>query len=109
MNKRSRRCLWRKCRAVGMGVFLGSVLALGLKGAAISSALEHPKVVAYFVEWGVYGRDYHVADIPADKITHINYAFAKVENGKVAVWDSYAALEKLYPETDSWNDPPGTI
>jgi len=109
MDKRSRRGLWRKCRAVGLGLFLGGVLMLGLKGTAISTASEHRKVVAYFVEWGVYGRDYHVADIPADKITHINYAFAKVENGKVAVWDSYAALEKLYPETDSWNDPPGTI
>jgi len=99
MNKRSRRSLWRKCRAVGLGLFLGGVLMLGLKGTAISTASEHRKVVAYFVEWGVYGRDYHVADIPADKITHINYAFAKVENGKVAVWDSYAALEKFYPET----------
>ena len=109
MNKRSRRGLWRKCRAVGLGLFLGGVLMLGLKGTAISTASEHRKVVAYFVEWGVYARDYHVADIPADKITHINYAFAKVENGKVAVWDSYAALEKFYPETDSWNDPPDTI
>lgn len=109
MNKRSRRGLWRKCRAVGLGLFLGGVLMLGLNGTAISTASEHRKVVAYFVEWGVYARDYHVADIPADKITHINYAFAKVENGKVVVWDSYAALEKFYPETDSWNGPPGTI
>jgi len=109
MKKRSRKGLWRKCRAVGLGLFLGGVLMLGLKGTAISTASEHRKVVAYFVEWGVYARDYHVADIPADKITHINYAFAKVENGKVVVWDSYAALEKFYPETDSWNGPPGTI
>ena len=109
MDKRSRRGVWRKCRAVGLGLFLGGALMLGLKGTAISTASEHRKVVAYFVEWGVYARDYHVADIPADKITHINYAFAKVENGKVVVWDSYAALEKFYPETDSWNGPPGTI
>ena len=36
--------------------------------------LEDKKIVAYFVEWGVYQRDYHVSDIPAEKITHINYA-----------------------------------
>jgi len=33
-------------------------------------------VIGYFAEWGVYGRDYQVEDIPADKLTHINYAFA---------------------------------
>jgi len=67
------------------------------------------KIVGYFVEWGVYGRDYHVTDIPADKLTHINYAFAELENGEVEVWDSYAALEKFYPATDSWADPPGAL
>jgi len=88
-----------------------SMMLIGLM-AHCSDAAElslNKQIVGYFVEWGVYGRDYHVSNIPAEKLTHINYAFAKVENGEVAVWDTYAALEKFYPETDSWNDPPGTI
>ena len=65
--------------------------------------LENKKIVAYFVEWGVYERDYHVADIPADKLTHINYAFADVsDNGECILYDSYAATDKFYPG-DSWD------
>lgn len=55
-----------------------------------------PKLVGYFVEWGVYDRNHHVKDIPADKLTHINYAFAKIVNGECAVFDSFAATEKAY-------------
>lgn len=62
------------------------------------------KIVAYFVEWGVYQRDYHVADIPADKITHLNYAFANVsDTGECILYDSYAAIDKFYPG-DSWDN-----
>ncbi len=65
--------------------------------------LEDKKIVAYFVEWGVYQRDYHVADIPAEKITHINYAFANVsDGGECILYDSYAAIDKFYPG-DSWD------
>jgi len=64
--------------------------------------LEDKKIVAYFVEWGVYQRDYHVADIPAEKLTHINYAFANVsDGGECILYDSYAAIDKFYPG-DSW-------
>ncbi|MGD9622965.1 MAG: glycosyl hydrolase family 18 protein, partial [Mycolicibacterium sp.] len=63
------------------------------------------KVVGYFAEWGIYGRDYHVSDIPADKLTHINYAFANINNsGEVVLYDSFAAVEKAYPG-DTWDQP----
>lgn len=55
------------------------------------------RLVAYFTEWGVYGRNYHVANIPADKITHLNYAFAGIQDNRISILDSYAALEKAYP------------
>ena len=32
-------------------------------------------MVAYFEEWGIYGRDFHVAEINADELTHVNYSF----------------------------------
>ena len=67
---------------------------------------EH-KIVAYFVEWGIYQRDYHVADIPADLITHLNYAFANIsDNGECVLYDAYAATDKFYPG-DSWES--GTL
>lgn len=70
----------------------------------VSNAFSGDRIVlGNFAEWAVYGRDYHVMDIPADKLTHVNYAFAKVtSDGEIEVWDTYAALEKHYPETDSW-------
>lgn len=55
------------------------------------------RTVGYFTEWSVYGRNYHVSNIPAEKFTHINYAFAGISDNRIAILDSYAALEKSYP------------
>ena len=61
------------------------------------------RIVAYFAAWGVYGRDYHVADIPADRLTHINYAFANISaDGACVLGDPYADIDKFY-EGDSWD------
>lgn len=37
-----------------------------------------PLVVGYFRANDIHGRNYHVSDVPADKLTHLNYAFADV-------------------------------
>jgi chitinase len=51
------------------------------------------RIVAYFVEWGIYARDYQVADIPASQITHINYAFVDLTAaGECVIYDEWAAL-----------------
>jgi len=61
--------------------------------------------VGYFAEWGVYGRDYHVYEIPAKNLNVINYAFADISaTGEVVLYDSYAAIEKSYPG-DTWDQP----
>jgi len=85
-------------------------------------------VGTYFVEWGVYGRNFHVADIPAQNLTHILYGFIPVcgpndslqaanatghaalvsqcadkQDYEVTIHDKYAALEKTYPG-DNWDD-----
>lgn len=61
------------------------------------------RIVGYFVAWGVYGRDYHVADIPAERLTHINYAFANISaDGRCELGDPYADIDKFY-EGDSWD------
>jgi chitinase len=60
------------------------------------------RIVGYFTEWSNYQRKYNVADIPADRLTHVNYAFARINNGECALVDSYAAIDKFYPG-DRWD------
>jgi chitinase len=61
------------------------------------------RIVGYFTAWSVYGRDYHVPDIPADSLTHVNYAFANISaEGTCALGDPYADIDKFYPG-DSWD------
>ncbi|NGO67409.1 chitinase [Streptomyces sp. SB3404] len=72
--------------------------------------------LGYFTNWGVYQRDYHVKDLvtsgTAEKITHINYAFGNVQNGRCTIGDSFADYEKTYSaeesvdgKGDTWDQP----
>jgi len=66
------------------------------------------KIIGYYTSWSIYVRDYHVPDIPADKINYINYAFANIDNatGTIKLGDYYADVDKWYPG-DSWE--PGAL
>ncbi|KAI3650015.1 hypothetical protein MP228_005647 [Amoeboaphelidium protococcarum] len=69
------------------------------------------RVVAYFISWGIYARKYLATDIPADKITHLNYAFAKISQDgqfEVQIGDSWSDIQYMYPGM-SWNDPPEVV
>jgi chitinase len=74
------------------------------------------KVLGYFAEWGIYGRNYQVKNVEtsgsAGKLTHINYAFGNVTNGGCAIGDSYAATDKAFDAAssvdgvaDTWDAP----
>ncbi|MCX7746669.1 MAG: glycosyl hydrolase family 18 protein [Clostridia bacterium] len=54
------------------------------------------KVVGYYTEWSIYGahQGYYPKHIPWDKITHINYAFAKTSGGRIALFDTEAAIQR---------------
>ncbi|GAB2793571.1 glycoside hydrolase family 18 protein [Streptomyces daliensis] len=84
--------------------------------AAADTPADGKKTVGYFTNWSAYQRNYHVKDIEtsgsADKLTHINYAFGNVKDGKCAVGDSYADYEKAYTaeqsvdgKADTWDQP----
>lgn len=86
-------------------------------------------VIGYFVQWGIYGRGYRVANIEqsgsAAKLTHINYAFGNVRNnvcevGVVQPSDestgaggdafadyskAFAAAESVDGVADTWDQP----
>jgi chitinase len=96
-------------------VALAAVLStsLGLVGAAHGAQQETRQenpmaagvTLGYFVDWGVYQRNYHVKNIEtsgsADRLTHINYAFGNVTNGQCAVGDSYADYDRFYDAASS--------
>ena len=56
------------------------------------------KINGYFAEWSIYGRGYLVTDLPVEHITHINYAFLQLNDGKIQIWDKWAAVDKRFPE-----------
>lgn len=63
------------------------------------------RIVGYFPAWAVYARDFHVSEIPADRLTHLNYAFANLSpEGECVLGDAYADTEKAYPG-DTWDEP----
>jgi chitinase len=63
------------------------------------------KVVGYFAGWGVYARDFQVKDLDtggaADRLTHLNYAFGKVDGGRCIPADAWADYEKPIAAADS--------
>ncbi|WP_309398679.1 glycoside hydrolase family 9 protein [Cerasicoccus maritimus] len=61
------------------------------------------RIVAYFPSWGIYGRDYHPTDIPAERLTHIVHAFATINAaGEIEIIDTWADIEKTYGD-DTWD------
>lgn len=71
-------------------------LSLGLIVRAQDT--ETPKrIVGYYASWAIYGREYFVNEIPAEKLTHINYAFVNVsDDGECLLGDSWADVEYVY-------------
>ncbi|KDO24907.1 hypothetical protein SPRG_09551 [Saprolegnia parasitica CBS 223.65] len=79
-----------------------SLLALAVAASSVDAT--GLKNVVYFMEWSIYGRNFHIFDLDWSRITHINYAFGKpAADGTVGLYDTWAATDKRYPD-DSWSD-----
>ncbi|KUO16681.1 glycoside hydrolase family 18 chitinase [Streptomyces dysideae] len=94
----------------------GRAVAVRTTGGTTEPPTGDKVKLGYFTEWGVYGRNYHVKNLvtsgSASKITHINYAFGNVKDGKCVVDDTYAAYDKAYTAdqsvsgtADTWDQP----
>ena len=89
-----------------LSIFVISILLLLAQN--INGQQFNKNIIGYYTSWSVYVRDYHVPDIPANKINYINYAFANIDNaaGTIMLGDYYADVDKWYPG-DSWE--PGAL
>ncbi len=66
-------------------------------GSAGTPNTEKPILAAYYPEWGIYGRNYFIADIPADRLTHVIYAFVDLSSqGEITLFDPWAAVQKTF-------------
>ena len=59
------------------------------------------RLVGYYAGWAMYDRQYFITDIPADKLTHLNYAFADVSaEGEIVPSDPWGDTQFPYPGDD---------
>lgn len=63
----------------------------------VPSTTAPGRAVGYYSSWSIYERDVQVASIPAERLTHLSYAFATIANGGCAVGDRYADIDKAFP------------
>nr|WP_184978780.1 glycoside hydrolase family 18 protein [Sphaerisporangium rubeum] len=94
---------------------LGAVAVPAQASAGPSDGGDRFKRVAYFIQWGIYGRNYHVRDMDvsgaAKKLTHVNYAFGNVgAEGTCVSFDAWADWQRPVPaeqSVDGVADAPG--
>ncbi len=72
---------------------------------APAPATDPAKVVGYFTDWGVYGRNFQVRNLEtsgaAGELTHLMYAFGKVSDGACQAGDTWADYEKPVSAAES--------
>ncbi len=71
-----------------------------------TAAVDGRRVVAYVTQWGIYSANYLMSQVPAEKITHLNYAFSNIIGGRCASGDTFADFDHT-KEGGTWN--PGDL
>ena len=100
----------------GLAAVLTVVTLATTPGAATAHEQRSDyKKVGYFIQWGIYGRQYYVKNLDtsgqAARLTHVNYAFGNVDaTGKCASGDPWADYQRPVPAEESVDgvaDQPG--
>ena len=81
----------QSCAAV---VCIAVVVASHFASDAQANSPAHT-IAAYYISWGAYGRNYTPRNIDAAKLTHIIYAFAKIDKGEVMLGDAAVDLRNF--------------
>ena len=80
-------------------VFLAVAIAVGASLIAAAQdagpAQSDLKVIGYYADWTA--ARYPLSGIPADRLTHVNYAFAKIGPDNRLAWNAALATEQIYP------------
>ncbi len=87
-------------------------MARGMERAANRSGSATPtrpgRIVGYYAGWTNKTRHYTPADIPADRLTHVNYAFGLIDaNGRAMLGDAEADIGHADPSAAG--DPDGNF
>ena len=73
------------------------LLSLACLPTALAAPAPARVLVGYFTNWSIYGKAFDPASIPAEKLTHLNYAFAKIgDDGACALTDPWADVQKPF-------------
>jgi chitinase len=107
--------------ALAIVVPLGATANAGTSGTADRRGDDQLRQVAYFIQWGIYGRAFFVKNVDtsgaAQRLTHVNYAFGNVapnDTGDVVcssadTWADYdrpaSAAESVDGVEDTWAQP----
>ena len=81
-------------RAV-VALLLASLSMAAASGQAPAPPRQPMKVIGYYADWTA-GKN-PLADIPAAKLTHVNYAFGKIGPDNRLTWNASVATERVYP------------
>jgi chitinase len=97
-----RRRLSTRLGLAAVALLLGGLLAATPAAAASQTGDRSYRKVGYFIQWGIYGRNFFVKDLvtsgSAAKLTHVNYAFANVSQ------DGRCFEANIPGEGDAWAD-----
>jgi len=55
------------------------------------------RIVGYYPAWAIYDRAFEVSDLPGDKLTHVNYAFANLVGGQCVLGDPWGDIQRRLP------------
>lgn len=82
-------------RTFSFSILIAVLSALLQTATTPQTSAPPDKVVGYYADWTA--ERYPLADIPADKLTHVNYAFGKIDQNNRLTFNTALAIDKPLP------------